>query len=72
LPLLDRMKEAKAAALLAAMDPIRAREVTARLSKRRSQATMISPSPGTVGNAGGVSAGGQTTNPPARPAQAGG
>jgi flagellar motility protein MotE (MotC chaperone) len=77
LPLLDRMKEAKAASLLAAMDPLRAREATARLAKRRAQATLLNAapaatlttSPGTTGGPTGNSSG---QNAPARPVQAGG
>jgi len=47
LPLLDLMKDSKASAILAAMDPVRAREATAQLSRRRAQATMLSTSPAT-------------------------
>lgn len=43
LPILDRMKEAKAAAILAAMQPDRARLVTAELADRRSRANAVPP-----------------------------
>jgi len=47
IPVLDRMKEAKAATLLAAMDPARAREATGRLAKRRAEATTVGSAPNT-------------------------
>jgi flagellar motility protein MotE (MotC chaperone) len=43
LPILDRMKEAKAAAILAAMEPERARLATAELAERRSRANAVPP-----------------------------
>jgi flagellar motility protein MotE (MotC chaperone) len=76
LPLLDRMKESKASALLAAMDPVRAREVTARLAKRRTEATMINASPPTSSPAssalGGNASAGRGAQPPSAPGPVGG
>ncbi len=46
LPVLDRMKEAKAAPVLAAMQPERARLVTQRLAQMRSEATAVPPAGG--------------------------
>lgn len=43
LPILDRMKAAKAAAILAAMQPERARLVTAELARFRAQANAVPP-----------------------------
>ena len=43
LPVLDRMKEAKAAPVLAAMQPERARQVTAELAQMRTRA--VTPTP---------------------------
>jgi len=43
LPVLDRMKEAKAAAILAAMQPDRARQVTADLAQLRVRSNSINP-----------------------------
>jgi flagellar motility protein MotE (MotC chaperone) len=70
LPLLDLMKESKASALLAAMDPVRAREVTTRLAKRRALATMVSAAPvaaastsGTAGSTPGPNAAGGAARP---------
>ncbi len=41
LPVLDRMKESKAALVLAAMQPERARLVTAKLAQQRSQPSLV-------------------------------
>jgi flagellar motility protein MotE (MotC chaperone) len=43
-PILDRMKEAKAAAILGAMQPDRARLVTAELAQTRTRANVVPPS----------------------------
>jgi flagellar motility protein MotE (MotC chaperone) len=53
LPILDRMKEAKAAAILSAMQPERARLVTAELAQMRAHATTVPPaSPGNTASNG--------------------
>lgn len=52
LPILDRMKEAKAAAILAAMQPERARLVTAELAQFRARANAVPP-PGKPAAGGG-------------------
>jgi flagellar motility protein MotE (MotC chaperone) len=49
LPILDRMKEAKAAAILAAMEPERARLATAELADRRSRANAVPPAASAAG-----------------------
>jgi flagellar motility protein MotE (MotC chaperone) len=49
LPILDRMKEAKAAAILAAMEPERARLATAELADRRSRANAVPPATSAAG-----------------------
>jgi flagellar motility protein MotE (MotC chaperone) len=49
LPILDRMKEAKAAAILAAMQPERARLVTAELAQLRARANTVPPPGKSVG-----------------------
>lgn len=46
LPVLDRMKEAKAAAVLSAMVPERARLVTSELAQMRSKANTVPPAAG--------------------------
>jgi len=43
LPVLDRMKEAKAAPILAAMQPDRARQVTTELAPMRAKANSVAP-----------------------------
>jgi len=45
LPVLDRMKETKAAAILAAMLPDRARVATTQLAALRTQAITVPPRP---------------------------
>lgn len=53
LPVLDRMKEAKAAPILAAMAPDRARQVTAELAQSRTKANSIDNQPAAPGRTGG-------------------
>ncbi|HET9019662.1 MAG TPA: hypothetical protein VFN46_08750 [Acetobacteraceae bacterium] len=53
LPILDRMKAAKAAAILAAMQPERARLVTAELAQYRSRANSVPPPGAPAGQAAG-------------------
>ena len=55
LPVLDRMKDRKAALVLAAMSPDRARMVTAELARMRARANDVPPPP-SVGTAGGAAA----------------
>jgi flagellar motility protein MotE (MotC chaperone) len=45
LQVLDRMKDAKAASVMAAMNPEKARDVTAELAQLRTGRAMISPPP---------------------------
>ncbi len=45
LPVMDRMKEAKAAAILAAMQPERARQLTVELANQRTRANSVAPDP---------------------------
>jgi flagellar motility protein MotE (MotC chaperone) len=61
LPVLDRMKEQKAALVMAAMLPERARLVTAELAQMRARANTVPPPPATAGA-------GVTTAPPGKPA----
>jgi flagellar motility protein MotE (MotC chaperone) len=49
LPVLDRMKESKAAPVLAAMQPERAREVTQALARMRTRANTVEPPPKPAG-----------------------
>jgi flagellar motility protein MotE (MotC chaperone) len=49
LPILDRMKAAKAAAILAAMEPERARLATAELADRRTRANAVPPAASAAG-----------------------
>ena len=49
LQVLDRMKEAKSAMVLAAMQPERARQVTERLAQMRAKANTVQPPPGASG-----------------------
>jgi flagellar motility protein MotE (MotC chaperone) len=49
LPILDRMKEAKAAAIMAAMQPERARLATAELAQFRAHANAVPPPPKAAG-----------------------
>jgi len=53
LPVLDRMKEAKAAPILAAMTPDRARLVTSELAQTRARSNSIEPVPGAAPRPGG-------------------
>ena len=49
IPVLDRMKDAKAAPILAAMTPERARAVTAQLAQTRTQANAMPKTDGKEG-----------------------
>ncbi len=62
LPVLDRMKEAKAAPVLAAMSPDRARLVTAELAQMRAAANTVPPAAAAAVGAA------PTTPPPGKPA----
>jgi flagellar motility protein MotE (MotC chaperone) len=58
LPVLDRMKEAKAAPILAAMVPERARQVTAELAQMRARANSVAQIPDLTGPGATKPAGG--------------
>lgn len=76
LQVMDRMKESKAALILSAMNPDKARDVTSELAKLRTQRDPGAPT-GASGGASNGPAAGSNTAPrpriePARPATAGG